>query len=748
MPEYLAPGVFVEEVSFRAKSIEGVGTSVAGIVGPTRTGPLRGTPEAVTSLAEFQRVFGDDDDLTIGGNAVPNHTAIAARAFFDNGGKQLFVARVVGGVNTSAADGGGTSAAVASRADAKDNVRFRARFPGAAGNYVLEVRWRDAENLLRLVPVADDDAEVDDILLLTGEVTGAVFETKPADVKDETRVRIKAVVKCTKANTYKVQGTKFQARATLDPAEGEEDVPLGGVGEITDLPASARLYAGKLLQPPAGRLQGEEIAAELRFADDAAAASMTAFLGTDFDGLRALVGTIDTDDADADDPVYTLEIPKALNPGLAANKSIELTHLAALRESVQVLARRDFDIDVRRRRGSGAEIADDDRGGEVVFSYGGLSQVPGSKGPTGRPTFLGDAMPAAPERKSDALASPVSCAVKGGATAAAVFEALQDLFDDDAFAGDPGEGPRYLIALDGGTDGDPPGADDYHGETDTNLGSTGFVAFEDIEDISIVLVPAAVALNEGGHKAVVYEMQKHINKMRYRVGIVDSREGMTVGEVREWRSEFSDTRMALYFPWIRIAPRRTGDADRIVPPSGFMAGLYARTDVQRGVHKAPANDVVLGALGFEIEVNRFQQELLNPNGVNALRSFPGRGHRVWGARTLTDDPEWKYVNVRRYFLFLERSIDKATQWAVFEPNGENLWANIRTAVEDFLFNEWRNGHMLGSDPKEAFFVRCDRSTMTQNDLDNGRLVCLIGVAPLRPAEFVIFRIGQKTADAK
>ena len=139
--------------------------------------------------------------------------------------------------------------------------------------------------------------------------------------------------------------------------------------------------------------------------------------------------------------------------------------------------------------------------------------------------------------------------------------------------------------------------------------------------------------------------------------------------------------------------------------------------------------------------------MLNPLGINCIRALPNRGIRVWGARTASSDPEWKYVPVRRYFLYLEASIDIGTQWAVFEPNGERLWDNVRTAVTDFLYNEWVNGALLGATPAEAFFVRCGRDTMTQNDIDNGRLVCLVGVAALKPAEFVIFRIGQKTADA-
>ena len=134
--------------------------------------------------------------------------------------------------------------------------------------------------------------------------------------------------------------------------------------------------------------------------------------------------------------------------------------------------------------------------------------------------------------------------------------------------------------------------------------------------------------------------------------------------------------------------------------------------------------------------------------MNCLRYLSGRGFRVWGARTASSDPEWKYVNVRRFFIYLESSIDRGTQWAVFENNGPRLWNNIRETVEAFLYNEWVSGNLLGSTAKEAFFVRCDRSTMTQSNLDNGQLICLIGVAALKPAEFVIFRIGQKTADAK
>jgi phage tail sheath protein FI len=235
--------------------------------------------------------------------------------------------------------------------------------------------------------------------------------------------------------------------------------------------------------------------------------------------------------------------------------------------------------------------------------------------------------------------------------------------------------------------------------------------------------------------------------MRYRIAVLDSPPELSIADVRKVRAKLDSKYAALYYPWVTVLDPVTR-AELNLPPSGFVSGIYARNDVQRAVWKAPANEVVNLAINFEQLLNKAQQEVLNPEGINCFRFFEGRGFRLWGARTISSDPEWKYVNVRRYFAYLERSIDKGTQWAVFEPNGEALWANVRRTIEDFLLNEWQSGALLGDKPEKAYFVKCDRSTMTQNDLDNGRLICLIGIAPLKPAEFVIFRIGQWTADRK
>ncbi len=320
--------------------------------------------------------------------------------------------------------------------------------------------------------------------------------------------------------------------------------------------------------------------------------------------------------------------------------------------------------------------------------------------------------------------------------------------------------------LSGGNDGTLSNQQSYRGQEATRdpatgvfAESSGLRAFEDVEDISMVAAPGysfryvglSAADNEARWSAIVQEVLIHCEiRMRYRVALLDSPNDFVLSEIRDFRGRFDSTHGALYYPWVTAIDPLDPDGRREIqlPPAGFVAGICARTDVQHGVFKAPANEVVLGAIGFEKLLNKAQQDVLNPEGINCFRFFEGRGYRLWGARTISSDPEWKYLSVRRYFAYLEHSIDRGTQWAVFENNNDALWANIRRTVEDFLFNEWRNGALLGTKPEQAFFVRCDRSTMTQNDLDNGRLICLIGVAVVKPAEYVIFRIGQWTADAR
>jgi uncharacterized protein len=573
MPEYLAPGVFVEETSFRAKSIEGVGTSTAAFVGLTSRGPISRnpadpTPPMLTSFGDFERFYGSLDPLRIGDAAVPNHLALAAQAFFANGGGRLYVARITGAGAAAATTGNLVTGSGSDNADKR--VIVAARYPGGGS----------------------------------------------------------------------VDGTDVQYVVTIT-----QNV----------LPTTKRLA----LRQPAGTMVQ---------------------VNTSFSVLGL-------------DPILSSPANSTAFAGLGVDDTLTIITLS---------------VEVRDSSG-------------IVYEAAGLGLHPR------HPRYIGTVMGAQPPKSIDRLTNPVVIVLGDKVTP---FE-LRTLLT------------AAPLALKAGTDGDEPTVDPY---------DDALAALLALEDISIVAAPgsstfaAAAAINQ----ALIGNAE---SRRAYRIAVLDTPPDLEPNDVRGLKNLIDSKHAALYYPWIRVSnpmaatdPLQPGEID--VPPSGAVCGIYARSDVQRGVWKAPANETVTGALDLQRDVRFGEQEGLNPLGINCIRKLPNRGIRVWGARTLSSDPEWKYVNIRRYFIYLEASIDRGTQWAVFEPNGEALWANVRTTVSDFLYNEWMNGALLGATPKEAYFVRCDRSTMTQNDLDNGRLVCQVGVAAIKPAEFVIFKIGQKTADAR
>ncbi len=278
-------------------------------------------------------------------------------------------------------------------------------------------------------------------------------------------------------------------------------------------------------------------------------------------------------------------------------------------------------------------------------------------------------------------------------------------------------------------------------------------ALTGVKNISIVAAPGSSMFGGSGGAVpspaqaagIVGELIAHASEMRYRIAVLDSPPGYSTSDIETLRSKIDSSYAALYYPWVTMANPLAGTKGTIsVPPSGFVCGVYVRTDMQQGVFKAPANQQMIGATGLERAIGDTEESALSGPGINCLRGFPGRGELVWGARTVSSDQDWKYVNVRRYFAYLENSIEQGTQWVVFEPNGPALWASIRNAINEFLLTEWRRGGMQGVTASQAFFVKCDSSTMTQDDIDHGRVICLVGVAMIRPAEFVILRIGWQT----
>ncbi len=605
MPEYLTPAVYVEETSFRAKSIEGVPTSTFGMAGRTEYGPvaykldtpkvtMTPKPVLVTSYTEYERLYGG-----LGSPGEPVYLAHAARSFFDNGGRRLYVSRVFPFVRTQAGDidvdDNFASLAVGNPAVAT----WRARWPGAAGRGIS----------LRVGFVRSKNVWVGGTL--KGVLAGAAVELGD------------------------------------DPAKPPAD-------ETLPVPANIRIVE-KL---PDGTLGFRKAGGG---ADPVPPATRAAFHIT----LKVTVRYAD----DRIDEYSGLELEKP--------------HSVAVENVLQA----------------------EDPSDEATLVW--LDRVTAT---------------APADLLAGLLAQNTFAFLTNGGSDAAL--------DADALKGEPS---------------DP---------DDATVAATGLAALGEIDDIAIVACPDTVALDEAAQPQAVSNLLSHCELLKYRIAIVDPPKDSSISQVRAFRSQFDSKYGALYYPWIRILdPTVKNDpgappALLDLPPSGFTAGIYARSDIERGVHKAPANEVVRGMTKLVYNVTYDRQSVLNPEGINALRFFEGRSNRVWGARTMSSDPEWKYVNVRRLFIYLEHSIEKSTQWAVFEPNNERLWASIRQTIEDFLLVTWRTGALMGTKPEEAYFVRCDRTTMTQNDLDNGRLICLIGVAPTYPAEFVIFRIGQWTADAR
>ncbi len=642
MPEYLSPGVYVEEVSLRPKSIEGVSTSTTGFVGPARYGPITQATNTITSLVKFEQLYGDGHTLDFGAAAgISNFLWHAVRGFFAEGGKQLHVSRVFNPLNgadyvpppitlaadsqpalkgSQYADGHARDFLRAAPPGSGNALEFRARFPGAAGNLRVRLDFRYSQNVLvNRNGTATVTALVNRDLVLIDDIDGN-------------------------------HGALHLARLDSNSGVWHFSSLAGAESTLADIdPATRRIRILTVdlgVQPP-GTAQ-TEIKWENLALDPAHNRAGVA------DSLLARFAPLPANDARA------CALPIEILASDDLEDGLDLIRLLC-EQTVGLLA--------------------------------GLQ---------------------APEA-------------------------------DDAVL-------MCERTLTGGNDGARPLLADYAGRTDTEENyRTGLRAFETIEDIAIVAAPGVTFGYEHGQdkeaRAVISLLLEHCRDMRYRVALIDCGDGQSVAQVRAMRALFDSKHAAFYYPWVIVRDPIT-QQNLALPPSGFVAGIYARNDSERGVWKAPANEVVSAAIQFELTLNKSQQEVLNPEGINCFRAFEGRGMRLWGARTMSSDPEWKYVNVRRYFAYLERSIDIGTQWAVFEPNGEPLWANLRRTIEDFLLNEWQRGALLGDKPEKAYFVKCDRASMTQNDLDNGRVICLIGVAPLKPAEFIIFRIGQWTADAK
>lgn len=671
MPEYLAPGVYIEEIPSGNKPIEGVGTSTAGMVGVTERGPTN-TPTLVTSFGAFNRLFGgflDHRTFTGGLDALP----YAAQGFFGNGGRRLYVTRIVGpNADRSVAD----IPAVPTGDTSEPVLSARA----AAGATSIDV---------------DDASEmaVDDVLVI-------------ADGDRSEQVVVSAV-----------------AGTTITLAAATAEAHAAGVSVTRQVPVlrAHALYEG--LWGDALRVTARPANLLKTTATDAATAgetilSLDAVFGLSVGSVLEVVTDAGTERrrvVNVDRGDNTVEIATAFSGNVAADaaaRSVEFDLIVSRIENGRVAESEAFEmlaLDPESPRYAPKVVGSFNRSTEIASGSGGSELI----------------------RLSDLTRNDADTADETGAAAARLSQ--PDGAVDWAFDG----GDDDLTNIDDnsfvGVASDDPGA------------RTGIQAMENEPAINIVAVP--------GRNSVTVQkaLLTHCEKQRYRFAAIETPVGSNIREAQAWRQNFDTTRAAIYYPWLCIADRfgERGDILKI-PPSGHVLGIYARTDVERGVWKAPANEVVRGVLSFETALTKGEQDILNPGHVNCFRDFrsANRALRLWGARTASSDPEWRYVNVRRLFLYIEQSLDQGLQWAVFEPNAEALWATVKQSISGFLTTLWRDGALEGTKEEEAFFVNVGYDvTMTQADIDNGRLIVEVGVAPVKPAEFVIIRISQKTREA-
>jgi phage tail sheath protein FI len=708
MPEYLAPGVYVEETSFRAKSIEGVGTSTTAFVGPTRKGPVvPGTgvraalPEVITSFADFVRLYGGLEPLSFAAGR-PNYVAQAAFNYFNEGGVRLYVMRV------AASDATGVDLPLRAGAGANEQIVISSRFTGARTRDRITFREILSPATARAFRQAAQGATMRAVAE-PARITGTGSATAPFTVAttDVLRVDVSGTVHdisfATVANPAAV--TIGDLQGLLSPAGVNARLTSTNHLELSTVATGATATL-EVIDPGANSAH-----ANFGFTTPAPAVH----------GVDALLFRKEPDTSPTPDPNGIWRSGATTFPALPTADNDVVPGAALLHVAI---------------------LVEEESGEQHVYDDVSFART--------SPQYFDRVLPRNPVTQAQQLQQSYWLDIGSGVDSTELHTAL---FPPAARTGNATDGFSATHIISGGSDG---GSEPAAGvPTDAGTYAAAFEQLRAVEDVSIVAAPGHSSFATTNYQAIQGLLISHASQNRaYRIAVLDTPPGQTIGEARTERSRIDSNRAAMYYPWVIVAnplarPSQPQiPAEIALPPSGFVCGIYARNDVEQGVSKSPANEVVRGALRFENDINFAQQQVLNPLGVNCLRFFSGRGLRVWGARTASSDPEFKYVNVRRFFLYLESSIDRGTQWVVFENNGPRLWANVRETVEAFLYNEWVSGNLLGSTPKEAYFVRCDRSTMTQNDLDNGRLICLVGVAALKPAEFVIFRIGQKTADER
>lgn len=836
MPEYLAPGVYVEEVDRGAKPIEGVSTSTVGLVGATEMGPVEGLPSLVTSFADFKRKFG---------GFLPENPwndrrflAYAVQGFFQNGGKRAYIRRVVGEGAAAASidliDGisvAGNSFLLSSLAENMDDDRNEIVLTSSLGiqrNTALTLIERDGPaEISENIAITDVTGNRATLAAATGhrfkrsavvliaapgsygnpENTLRLQAANPGEWGERLRIKTIPSIQIVTRLLGLDLSTRLERQAiplTVDTiAQGGNNVTLDSVAERDNLRDQDVLRFGNGADTEERTITLGPGNDQVEFANalglDYTLAANSVELVTPV-ALRVNADTSDitinievtpnfqihdriiieddagiiTGEISHNPPVANnilrilLDTPLPPDRDLMAGLNLRLLNAGRDNDSIRVAGARNlYEGAAVELQNSNSEkiyaIVQGIEDGRVILS----ENVPS--------TYLENDILRTCEfdlqvqlvrenpltRREEVVREEYHrfLNLSDGSLRNAITRINDDsklLSVEDLGSGNsnPFNFPTTIDRnelsstqyLQNGADGAPPLPRHYMG-TDGGPGQrTGLKAITEIDQVSIIAVPGIT--NTDVQQAMLIQCEN----LKDRFAILDVPENsQSTEDVAGHRQNFDSKYGAMYHPWVKIKDILDGK-DIFAPPSGYMAGIYARSDIERGVHKAPANEVVRGIKDLKYRLGKGEQDILNPppNQVNIIRDFrkAGRGLRVWGARCITSDSSWKYVNVRRLFIYVEESIEEGTQWVVFEPNDHHTWARVRQSVKNFLTNVWRDGALQGRKVEDAFYVKCDETTMTQTDIDNGKLIMEIGIAPVKPAEFVIFRIGQWTAGSE
>jgi uncharacterized protein len=701
MPEYLSPGVYIEEIPSGIQAIEGVSTSTAGFVGRAQRGTVPGylwpgtgtdlpfTPDSgfvltpdpapvlVTSFAEFQREFGPP--LPVPDPTVPadyGYLGWAVRAFFDQGGKRVYIARIVDPgdkPSLTRVDQGVVYRLLRSAPKTTDTVFLASTRGLNIGDKMAFTRHSDGNVVLPSATIASWDSQFNSVTF-TGPL-GVALDSGDAY----------GIVTGSPLDPVANAGPQFFARSPGAWSAGVQVLIVNSDRSAVPIVGGGTILAG------AHKLQVQNVASFY----------VGAVVEIDYSGTVRSSHEVVSIDSGSKQITLGTPTTAAINPAAAVTPII-----------------RTLEIDV---------TVIDTTGAAPVETYKSLSwnQTPNAD-KRRHYAWVINANSGLVWVQPPKVGTP---ALSGG---------VSETFDLASQPTTPDGFPMSPLPAGIGTDGFVDLDDTWVGVDNGPGKRSGIESLIDLSDVAIIAAPGKTT------PVIQLALIAQCELLRFRFAVVDGERDPKAGSVTSILAHAGlyDTSFAAYYqPWISV----TIDGQlRYLPPSGYMAGIYARVDDARGVWKAPANEPVLNVAALKTNFVTGEQDVLNPRGVDLIRQFEIGGIRVWGARTLSTDADLKYINVRRTLIFIEHSLDNGTQWVVFEPNTPVTWSRVTDSVSAFLLTQWRAGALFGRKPEQAFFVRCDETTMTADDILNGRLICEIGVAIVRPAEFVIFRIQQIT----